>query len=58
MTQRYIRATLFVYHFFEFTYIQLMEKLYGESTVEAKHIFERICKSHSVTVNIYYSETN
>ena len=58
MTQSYIRATLFVYHFSDFTYIHLMDKLYGESTVEEKHIFKRIYKSHSVTMNNYHSETD
>ena len=50
MTHRYVGATIFVDHFSDFTYIHLMKKLDGESTVKGKHTFERVCKSHSVTV--------
>ena len=32
-----------------------MEKLDGESTVQAKHTFEHVCKSHSVTVHHCHS---
>ena len=32
-----------------------MEKLDWESTVKAKHNFERVYKSHSVTVQNYHS---
>ena len=39
-TNRYVSATLFVHHFYDFIYIHLMDKLGGESTVEAKHTFE------------------
>ena len=55
-TQRYVDATVFVDHFYDFIYIHLMEKLGGESTVEAKHTFECLCKSHSVTVQHYHSD--
>ena len=41
---RYVGARVFVDHFSDFAYIHLMDKLDGESTVEAKHTFESICK--------------
>ena len=49
-THRYIIATIFFEHFYYFTYINLMEKLDGELTIEEKNTFERVRESHSVTV--------
>ena len=40
--QRYVGATVCVDHFLEFTYIDLMDKIDGESTAKAKHAFERV----------------
>ena len=54
-TQCYVGTTFFFDRFSYFTYIHLMDKLGGESTIKAKHTFERICKSHSVTVQHYHS---
>lgn len=54
--QRYIGATVFVDHYSDFTYVHLMTKLNAETTVEAKNAFERIAKSHGVTVNHYHSD--
>ena len=55
-TQRYVGPTVFVDHFSNFSYIHLVEKLDGESTVEAKHNCEPVCKSHSVTIHNYHSD--
>ena len=38
-TQRYVGATVSFDHFYDFTYIELVEKIDVESTVEAKHAF-------------------
>ena len=56
MTERYISVTGFVDHFSDFTYIQLMDKIYGESTVKAKHTFECVQKSHSVIIQNHHSK--
>ena len=55
-TQCYVDTTVFVDHFSDYTYIHLMKKLDGESTVKAKHNFERVWKSYSVTVQHYQSD--
>ena len=41
-TQSYFSATVSIDHFYDFTYIHLMEKLDEKSTVEEKYIFERV----------------
>ena len=41
-TKRYIGATIFVDHFYNFTYAHLMTEMNAETTVEAKLAFERV----------------
>jgi hypothetical protein len=55
-TKRYIGATIFVDHYFDFTYVHLMTKMNAETTVEAKNAFEQIAKSHGVTIEHYHSD--
>lgn len=55
-TKRYIGATVFVDHFSDFTYVHLMTKMDAESTVEAKHAFERLAESHGVRIRHYHSD--
>jgi hypothetical protein len=55
-TLRYQGATVFVDHFSDFTYVHLMTKMDGESTVEAKLAFERVASSHGVNVLHYHAD--
>jgi hypothetical protein len=54
-TLRYQGATVFVDHFLDFTYLHLMTKMDGKSTVEAKLAFERVASSHGVNVLHYHA---
>ena len=54
--KRYVGATIFVDHYSDFTYVHLMTKMNAETTVEAKNAFERIAKSHGVTIEHYHSD--
>jgi len=53
---RYQGATVFVDHFSDFTYVHLMTKMDGESTVEAKLAFERVASEHGVKVLHYHAD--
>jgi hypothetical protein len=55
-TLRYQGATVFVDHFSDFTYVHLIYKMDGESTVEAKLAFERVASSHGVNVLHYHAD--
>ena len=55
MSQCYIDTTVFIDYFSDLTNIHLTKQISGESTVEAKHTFERVRESHSITVQHYHS---
>ena len=54
-TTWYVRATIFVDHWSDFTYVYLMTKLTGVSTVAAKQAFEQILKKHGVKALHYHA---
>ena len=54
-TKRYIGATVFVDHFYNFTYSHLMTEMNAETTVEAKLSFEHVCNAHGVRVVHYHA---
>ena len=53
---RYIGTTVFVDHLSNFTYVHLMTKMNGETTVEAEKTFERITATYNVQVFHYHSD--
>jgi hypothetical protein len=53
---RYIGATVFVDHFSDFTYVHLMTEMDAAATVAAKQAFERLLRSHGVTVHHYHAD--
>ena len=55
-TKCYIGATVFVDHFYNFTYAHLMTEMNTEATVEAKLAFEQVCNAHGVRVTHYHAE--
>lgn len=54
--QRYIGATIFVDHYSDYTYCHLMTQMNAETTVEAKHAFERLARSHNVCIQHYHCD--
>lgn len=50
------RYTVFVDHFSDYTYVQLMTEMDGPATIEAKAAFERVMASHGVTVRHYHAD--
>ena len=57
MVKRYVVATVFVDHYYDFTYIHLISKLDAGSTVKSRMEFERICDSCGVKV-LHYNADN
>ena len=55
MVTRYVGATLFVDHYYEFTCVHLISKLDSDATFEAKLAFERICDSYGVNTLHYHA---
>ena len=53
---KYVGATMFVDHSFDFTYVHLMSKLNAEAKVEANLEFERICYSYGVKSLRYHAD--
>ena len=54
--KRYIGATVFVDHFSDFTYVYLMTKLNGKTTVKSKLEFERVYNGHGVCILHYHAD--
>ena len=55
--KRYSGATIFVDHASDFTYVHLMEGTPdAEKTVEAAQVFDKIAKSHGVTIHHYHAD--
>ena len=52
----YVGATVFVYHYSDFTYVHLMYKLDIESIVEANLVIERIFDLYGIRVLHYHSD--
>ena len=54
--KQFSKATVFVDHFSDLTYVHLQESLTGEETVEAKLAFERYARAHGVEVKHYHAD--
>ena len=50
MKAKYYGAMVFVDHFSDFTYVHLMRDPSGDSTLEAKNVYERLLKSYGHTI--------
>ena len=53
---RYYAAQIKVDHFTDFTYVHLMQDTTAESTLEAKHAYERLMQHHGHKVRGYHAD--
>jgi hypothetical protein len=56
MRAKYYAATIFVDHHTDYTYVHLMRDTTAESTLEAKHAYERLMRRHRHKVMKYHAD--
>lgn len=56
-TKRYIGATIFVDHYSDFTYVNLMTEMTAAATVAANEAVEHLSASHNVHIRHYHCDT-
>ena len=55
-TNRYDYATVFVDHFYRYSYMHLQKIASSEDNLEGKHAFERMASSHGIIINQYHTD--